>query len=55
MCLTEKQKKLRDVHFSDSCMIVDSMREEKDRKGGGLIVIYRMDMSRAGEGTNKMP
>ena len=43
VCLTETQKKLRDINFSDNCVIVDNMREEQDRKGGGLMVLYRKD------------
>lgn len=41
ICLTETQKKVRDVNFDKNFRVIDSMREQKDRKGGGLMVIYR--------------
>ena len=41
VCLTETQKKLQDVNFEDNLIILDNMREEQDRKGGGLMLIFR--------------
>ena len=41
VCLTETQKKIRDVMFSKDCKIIENMREKEDRKGGGLMVIYK--------------
>lgn len=41
VCLTETQKKLRDVNFEDDCVVIDSMREQQDRKGGGLMMLCR--------------
>ena len=43
VCLTETQKKIRDVNFSETFEVIDNMREEKDRKGGGIMVLYRKD------------
>ena len=40
VCLTETQKRLRDMNFEDRIIIVDSMREEQNMKGGGLMLIY---------------
>lgn len=35
---TETHKKLRDISFNINCIIIDSMRKEKDRKD---VMIYK--------------
>ena len=41
MCLTETQEKIRKVKISDNIEVMESMREVQDRKGGGIMVLYR--------------
>ena len=41
VCITETQKKIRDVNFNNNIVIIEGMREMKDRKGGGLMVLYQ--------------
>ena len=40
VCLTETQKKWSEINFGGNFEVLDSMREEKDRKGGGLLMLY---------------
>lgn len=37
----ETKKKCREVKLGDTFEILDSIREEEDRKGGGLLILYR--------------
>ena len=41
MCLTETQQKYEKLELSSGIEKVDSMREEKDKKGGGLLLMYK--------------
>ena len=43
MCLTETQKKISDTTFKDDVVIIENMREKQDKKGGGLMMLYRKD------------
>lgn len=43
LCLTETQKKIRDINFNNSFTIIEGMRELDDRKGGGLLLLYMKD------------
>ena len=39
--ITEKQQKIDKINPSKGAKIVNSVREEKDKKGGGISVIYK--------------
>lgn len=41
LCITETQKKIRDVNFQETFKVIENMRDKKDRKGGGVMLIYR--------------
>ena len=41
VCLTETQKKQDSILISKNVVNINSMREKKDRKGGGLMILYR--------------
>ena len=41
VCLTETQHKQEKIQFEDSIVSVNSMREGKDKKGGGLMILYK--------------
>lgn len=43
LCLTETHKKIRDVNFDKNMTILEQMREAKDRKGGGIMILYQQD------------
>lgn len=43
LCLTETHKKIRDVNFDKNMTILEQMRESKDRKGGGIMILYQQD------------
>ena len=40
-CLTETQKKIDDIKMSQGIHALSSMRNNSERKGGGLMIIYR--------------
>ena len=42
MCLTETQKKVDDIKkIVKDVKIIQTMREMQDRKGGGLLIMYK--------------
>ena len=41
MCLTETQKKVDDIKIVKDVKIIQRMREMQDRKGGGLLTMYK--------------
>ena len=41
MCLTETQKKVDDIKIVNDVKIIQIMREMQDRKGGGLLIMYK--------------
>ena len=41
LCLTETQKKVRDINISKEIIVMESMRDQKDKKGGGIMVLYK--------------
>lgn len=41
LCLTETQKKIDNIRTSDQIKVISKMREVDERKGGGLMVLYR--------------
>ena len=41
LCLTETQKKIDNIKRSKGIKGLNSMREERDQKGGGLAIMYR--------------
>ncbi len=41
LCLTETQKKVRNIIARDDIKILDNMREIKDKKGGGIMMLYK--------------
>ncbi|MEL6646065.1 MAG: endonuclease/exonuclease/phosphatase family protein, partial [Pseudomonadota bacterium] len=41
ICLTETQLKVDRINVSRGVKKIDSMREEKDKKGGGLMILYK--------------
>ena len=41
VCLTETQQKYKKVTFSKGINTVDSMRKSTDKKGGGLLMMYK--------------
>ena len=43
VCLTETQKKIRDINFNSNVVILKQMREPKDRKGGGLMLLHQQN------------
>ena len=40
-CLTETQKKVDDIKIVKDVKIIQTMREMQDRKGGGLLIMYK--------------
>jgi len=43
VALLETHQKYRKINFSDELGIIERMRELKDKKGGGLMILYRKD------------
>ena len=43
MCLTETQLKINKIKVSESLRQAASMRDLKDKKGGGIVVFWRKD------------
>ena len=43
ICLTETHEKVRKVKISDNIEVLESMREKEDKKGGGIMVMYRQN------------
>ena len=41
LCLTETQQKLEKNNFSKNVKYVTSMRDVKEKKGGGLMILYK--------------
>ncbi len=41
LCMTETQQKIDKIHKSDNTVKIENMRLGKDRKGGGLMMIYK--------------
>ena len=41
LCLTETQKKINDIKMSERIRSIESMSSLTDRRGGGLLVLYR--------------
>ena len=41
VCLTETQHKQEKIQFEDSIVSINQMRERKDKKGGGLMILYK--------------
>ena len=41
LCLTETQQKVDSVNFSKGIQYETSMRRYDDKKGGGLMILYR--------------
>ena len=41
LCLTETQQKLEKINFSKIVKYVTSMRDVKEKKGGGLMILYK--------------
>lgn len=41
-CIKETHKKLRDIDIGQNIKVIESMREEGDRKGGGIMVLYKI-------------
>ena len=41
MCLTETLKKVDDIKIVEDVKIIQTMREIQDRKGDGLLIMYK--------------
>ena len=41
MCLTETQKEVDNIKIVEDMKIIQTMQEMQDRKGGGLLIIYK--------------
>ena len=41
LCLTEAQQKMEKVNFSKNVKYVTSMRDVEEKKGGGLMILYK--------------
>lgn len=41
LCLTETQQKFEKVNFSRDVGYITSMRDMQDKKGGGLMILYK--------------
>lgn len=47
LCLTETQEKIRKTKLNDDMESIESLREIEDKKGGGVMMIYRNDNERS--------
>lgn len=41
VCLTETQLKYNKIKINENCVMINKMRELQDRKGGGLMILYK--------------
>ena len=41
LCLTETQQKIEKISFNKSIKYITSMRDVKEKKGGGLMILYK--------------
>lgn len=41
LCITETQLKINKIKANENCVAIENMREVNDRKGGGLMILYK--------------
>ena len=41
ICLTETQKKIDNIRVEENIKVISSMRRMDEKKGGGLMLLYR--------------